>query len=407
MTDTTSHRTGRAAGAVPLRHNREFRLLWIGQALSDFGSAMTGLALPLVLVAAGYAPSAAGLIGTVVLVVGLVVRVPAGYVADRYEQRRLMLASDVARLVAAAAVAVVLFAGSLPLSLAVGTVIVSGVALEVFRPSQNKVVRRVVPVDQLGQAVSLNQARMYASSIAAPAAAGFLLAVSPGVPFAVDAVTFGLSALCVAMLSRSPANATATARERFLPQVVAGWRYLVRNRFLRTSSVFFALLNFIFSALSYALILGVADRPAAVGVAMSSAAVAGLAGSLIVPYATRRLSLRVLLAAGPAISAALLVVAWSGGGTIPFVAAFSAMCLLTPVIGAVLVTIMAKVVPEEIYGRVTAAGGFVAQILQPLGPLAAGLLLTQMTFGAIAGLFAIALGALAVLAVMLPTPAEV
>ncbi|MEV4318200.1 MFS transporter [Actinocrispum sp. NPDC049592] len=394
--------TQTAEQTVPLRRNREFRLLWIGQALSDFGSAMTGLALPLVLFAAGYEPSAAGLVGTVVLVVGLVARVPAGYLADRYDQRGLMLACDIARLVAAAVVAFVVAAGSLPLTLAIGTVIVSGVALEVFRPSQNKVVRRIVPVDQLGHAVSVNQARMYASSIAAPAAAGFLLALSPSVPFAVDAVTFGLSALCVAMLSRSPAPAVVAARERFLPQVLAGWRYLVKDRFLRMSSVLFALLNFTFSALSYALILGVASEPAAVGVAMSSAAVAGLVGSLLVPYATRWLSLRVLLAAGPVISSALLVVAWSGGGVIPFVAAFSAMCLLTPVIGAVIMTMMAKVVPEEIYGRVTAAGGFVAQILQPLGPLAAGLLLTQLTFGATAGVFAIALGALAVLAATLP-----
>ncbi|WP_163569738.1 MFS transporter [Fodinicola feengrottensis] len=95
---------GRVATTVPLRrNNRQFRLLWIGQALSDFGSSMTSLAVPLALLAAGYSPSAAGIIGTAMLIVGLAVRVPAGYLADRWDQRRLMLGCDLARLVAVAA----------------------------------------------------------------------------------------------------------------------------------------------------------------------------------------------------------------------------------------------------------------------------------------------------------------
>jgi MFS family permease len=398
---------GEAVAETPLRRNREFRLLWIGQALSDFGSAMAGLALPLVLLAAGYGPAEAGLIGTVILVVGLAVRVPSGYLADRHDPRTLMLWCDLARLAVAAVATVWLLAGRLPLWVALVVVIVSSVALEAFRPSQNKVVRRVVPADQLSHAVSLNQARMYGSSIAAPAVAGVLLAVAPWLPFAADAVTFGISALCVAMLSRSAAPVAAPVREKFWPQVTAGWRYVVRDRFLRMSSVYFAVLNVLFSALSYALILGAATQPggaAAVGVAMSSAAVAGLVGSLLVPHVARRLSLHAVLMAGPVLSAALLVLAWSGGGTIPFVAAFSALCLLTPLIGAVLATIMAKAVPEEIYGRVTAASGFAAQLLQPFGPWVAGLVLAHLTFGATAGLFALCFGALAVLALLVPTP---
>ncbi|CAM3514245.1 MFS transporter [Kibdelosporangium persicum] len=392
---------------TPLRRNREFRLLWVGQALSDFGSEMTALAVPLTLLAAGYAPATAGLLGTVVLVVGLVIRVPSGYLADRYDQRTLMLVCDLARLVAVAIVAVLAFVGPLPLWSAFALVIVSGVALEVFRPSQSKVVRRVVPVDQLSQAVSLNQARTYAATIVAPAAAGLLLSVAAWAPFAVDAVTFAISASCVALLARSPSSGQPAVRERFLRQVAAGWRYLVRDRFLRWSSLFFALLNVTFSALTFALILGTAGQPggaAAVGVALSTAAVAGLAGSLIAPTAAKRLSLRTVLAAGPVIAAALLVVAWSGGGTIPFVAAFSTLCLFAPVTGAVLATILAKAVPEEIYGRVTAASSFTAQVLQPLGPLAAGILLTEASFGMTAGLFAITLSALAALAVLLPAP---
>ncbi|GAA1664184.1 MFS transporter [Fodinicola feengrottensis] len=402
---------GRVATTVPLRRNRQFRLLWIGQALSDFGSSMTSLAVPLALLAAGYSPSAAGIIGTAMLIVGLAVRVPAGYLADRWDQRRLMLGCDLARLVAVAAVAFCVFVWGLPLLVALGLVVVSITAQEIFQPSQSKIVRRAVPGEQLGTAVSLNQARAYGASIAAPAVAGPLMALWPWAPFTVDAFTFGVSALCVAMLARNRlvARTAEVRRERFLPQIAAGWRYLVKDRFLRWSSGYFALANVIFSAFGYALILGTARQAggaAAAGVAVSFAGIAGLTGSLIAPYAKRRLPLSVVLAAGPTMSAVLLAIAWAGGGVIPFVAAFSALCLLTPVIGAVLATIMAKVVPEDIYGRVTASSSFLAQILQPCGPLAAGILLSQLSFGTTAGLFALAQGALAVLAFTIPTPAE-
>jgi len=400
-----------APPAPALRHNREFRLLWIGQALSDFGSSMTFLVMPLVLLAAGYSPATAAVIGTAWMAVGLLVRLPAGWISDRLDQRTLMLGCDLLRLVSMGAVALVVLARPLPLPLALGSVLLSAAALEVFRPAQGRAIRTIVPRTQLGAAMSLNQARAYGADITAPAAAGLLLAWQPAVPFAVDALTFGLSALCIAgaVRRREPAPVVAKAeREPLRRQLTAGWRYLLGNRFLRWSALYFTGLNVTFAALSYGLVLGAGREPGgavAVGAAMSAAAVAGLLGSLITPYAQKRLPVRVILAAGPAVSTLLLVAAWLTGSTLALAASFSAMCLLTPLIGATIGTIMATTVPEEIYGRVTTSSSFVAQLLQPLGPLAAGLLLAGFSLSATAAVFAVTLGALAALALALPAPA--
>ncbi|WP_327399505.1 hypothetical protein OG194_04450 [Streptomyces sp. NBC_01288] len=112
------------------------------------------------------------------------------------------------------------------------------------------------------------------------------------------------------------------------------------------------------------------------------------------------------LAAAPALGAALLALAWAGGGTVAFVAGFCALCLLTPVTAATFATIMAVAVPEEIYGRVTTTGGLLAQLLQPLGPLAAGLLLARLSLPSTAGVLAVALALLAGVPLALPAPTQ-
>jgi hypothetical protein len=277
----------------------------------------------------------------------------------------------------------------------------------VFRPAQSKVVRRVVPTPQLATAVSLNQARAYSADIIAPAAAGLLFALHPGTPFAVDAATFAASALCVVALTRMSKQDKATDRRPFLSEVTAGCRHVFHDRFLGRSSVYFALLNLTFTALTYTIILGVGSRQdgaVVVGAAMSSAAVAGLAGSLIAPWAKRRLSLRIVLTAGPVAALLLLLLAWTTASTIALAAAFSALCLLTPVTGAVVVTIITETVPDEILGRVTTATSFVAELLQPLGPLAAGLLLAYFSAAETAAALAVMFGLLAAIAVTLPAP---
>ena len=407
-----------------LRHNRQFRLLWMGQTLSSFGSSMSGVALPLVLLTSGHAVTAVAAVGTAVAAAGLAARIPAGFVSDRYDERRLLIGCDLVQLAAIGAVAVSAVLGPLPLWLAFGAVVVAAVAEEVFKPSQYRLIRRVVSTEQIPSAISLNQARAYGAQIAGPAAAGLLIALRPALPFALDALTFLVSALCIAgavPASRSASAGRATAREArpapaagrqrpepgFWHRFTVGWRHLAADPFLRRSTLYFCGLTLVFTAFGSALILGVGrERGGAqlVGWAVSTAALAGLLGSLAAPTLQRRLPTRVVVAAGPAAATVLLLVAWLTRDTLAFVAGFSAMCLLVPVINATVASVMATSVPEEIYGRVATANDFTVQLLQPLGPLAAGLLVSR-SMPVTAVVLAVGLGALAVLAVTLPTPA--
>jgi len=79
----------------PLRRNRNFQLLWVGQSPSALGPNVSDLAYPLLVLTRS--PLRAGLVGTFYLVAQMAFRLPAGAIADRVNRGTLMLVSDLVR----------------------------------------------------------------------------------------------------------------------------------------------------------------------------------------------------------------------------------------------------------------------------------------------------------------------
>ncbi len=97
--------------ADSLWRNRDFVLLWSGQAVSTLGTRFSGLALPLLVLAVTYSPAQAGLIGALSFLPYLVFGLPAGALVDRWDRKRTMALCDLARCIAF---------GSVPLAVALG-----------------------------------------------------------------------------------------------------------------------------------------------------------------------------------------------------------------------------------------------------------------------------------------------
>jgi MFS family permease len=86
--------------ARPLSRNRDFNLIWIGQAASTLGSRITALALPLLVLAIGGSAADVGLVSFAATAPYLLLQIPAGAIVDRHDRRRLMIACDTIRLLA-------------------------------------------------------------------------------------------------------------------------------------------------------------------------------------------------------------------------------------------------------------------------------------------------------------------
>jgi MFS family permease len=91
---------------TPLRRNRDFMLLWVGQAVSLLGSRITSIAIPLLVYATTGSPAAVGIVAFFGTLPYILVQLPAGALVDRIDRKRLMVGCDVVRAIALSSVPV-------------------------------------------------------------------------------------------------------------------------------------------------------------------------------------------------------------------------------------------------------------------------------------------------------------
>jgi MFS family permease len=187
----------RPSSAVPLRRNSGFRMLWIGQVLSDTGTNAALIAYPLLILALTHSAVRAGVVGTVRLVVQLVLGLPGGALSDRFDRRLTMIACDSVRaaVLGLLVALVLLHVVTWPVVLAVS--VVDGAANVLFDPSATAALPAIVADEQLEQAWAAAEARSYGASLAGPALGGFLFGLGSAVPFLSDAVSYIVSAATV------------------------------------------------------------------------------------------------------------------------------------------------------------------------------------------------------------------
>ena len=96
---------------VPLRRNRDFVLLQIGQALSTIGSEASGVAYTLLVLALTHSPAKAGLVGFARIVPYALFALPAGVAVDRFNRKQLMILSDLVRVCAVGTLGILVASG--------------------------------------------------------------------------------------------------------------------------------------------------------------------------------------------------------------------------------------------------------------------------------------------------------
>ena len=192
---------------APLR-GRDFRLLWLGMAVSLVGDGIFLVAMAWEAYSLWNAPAALSLIGVAMTIPMIACLLPAGVLSDRLDRRHLMLASDLGRAVVLAALAALTLTGRLTYWELVVVVAVYSVGTAFFTPAFEAIVPDIVPASDLPAANSLDQfVRPIALRLAGPAAGGAIVAaLGAGTAFGVDCVSFLVSAAAVFAL-RPPAHA--------------------------------------------------------------------------------------------------------------------------------------------------------------------------------------------------------
>jgi MFS family permease len=204
-------------------HEREFGLLYAGQAVSLLGDALVPVALAFAVLDLTGSPADLGYVFAAQILPLVVFLLAGGVWADRLPRQLVMLGSDVVRGVAQAVVAFLLLTGRAELWELIALAAVYGTAEAFFRPAATGLVPLTVSAPRLQQANALLAMTMNGTNVLGPVIAGALVAVAnPGVALAFDAGTFAVSAAFLLQL-RPAAVERTEERQSFLHELAAGW----------------------------------------------------------------------------------------------------------------------------------------------------------------------------------------
>ncbi|TCO62284.1 MFS transporter [Actinocrispum wychmicini] len=383
-----------ASTLTPLRRP-DFRRFWLGSGLSTFGSQLTELALPLLILDQTHSPVLAGVVGTARMITYMIVQLPAGVVADRLDRRALLLFGEVFRGSIVVVIGVALVLGAplpiVPLAL----LMVAGTVMSaVADPTRQAAMRHLVGVDEMPSALALNTMSSQTMTLIVPLLGGVCYQAWPALPFLVDAASYAVSFVVLSFVTVSLGTGTRERRS-ILADVGVGLRFVWTSRFLPLYLVWSALGNFVTAGVIFVLVITVQPSGGStLGLVMSVVALGGLAGAALAPRTAK------------------LPTAWvvSGGIGLRLLAACAMAVHPTPVVLAVGTTLIIllgpsilipygahvyTVVPDHLTARVQSAMVLVGGSLYPFAALATGLLMeltsTPVTLLTLAALFAVLL----------------
>jgi MFS family permease len=361
---------------LPLRRNRDFLLYQAGGLLSTFGSGISGIAYPLLTLAVTGSAAKTGYVGAVEFAPLVLLSAPAGVAADRFDRRRLMIASDAVGATALAVLAAAALTGHARFWLIALAAFVDMTAGVLYRSGSSGAIKAVVPQPQLADASSVTMARMSVVRLAAPPAGGALFGLSRGLPFVADALSYAFStASLLLMRTRFQEERESGARTPFRE----GLAYFWSIPFLRDTIGMVTASNLAAAGAPIAVII-LAHRhglsSAAIGGFVALQGVTLLIGSLVSPLLRRRFPMRAIL-----LSEFWMALVYTAFLVFPNVyvlaVAVSLHAFWFPNTDSAIQAYSYALIPDRLLGRAMAASNTLRAASAPLGPLAAGLLLSH------------------------------
>lgn len=370
---------------VPLRRNREFRLVWLADTVSSLGNGVSQLAYPLLMLAITGSPLAAGALSATRALPYVVLGLPAGALVDRWNRRHVMIVCDLVRAVNMVTIPAALIWRALNPAQLYVTSFVGGTAYVFFSAAQGACLPHVVPERQLTRAVSAQETAESVTGVVASPIGGALLQLLRGLPFLLDAISFLVSAawfIAVRNDFRDPpgqdSRENPAPRQPWRRELAAGVEWMWRNKTLRMIGITAAGLQLAISGVSLVAIViarGGGASSATIGITFSGIGIGGAVGATVAPKITNKLGT----------GGTILLVLWMHAtvwGLLAFTThllviavALSLFTLTMPWFGIAAYSYLLRVTPDHLRGRVGTAFNLLLWIATPLSGAIVGYLL--------------------------------
>lgn len=366
-----------------LWRNRDYMLLWSGQAVSRVGTRVSALALPLLVLGLTHAPAQAGLVGALESAPSLILSLPAGALVDRWDRKRTMILCDSGRALAMATIPLALWLGRLALPQLYVVALVEGTLSVFFGIALRACLPRVVPPTQLTAAAAQQEALFPIGDLLGPPIGGALYgAVARATPFALDALSYFASVgALLAIKTPFQSERTIAAPHGLRREIGEGMHWLWRQPTIRFLAFLSSGCFFVDAGGPLAVLVLARDRgasPGRIGLLFAVSAVGGLIGFAVIGVAQRRFRFARLLVA----IIWLFALVWPLAAIAPNLAVLAVITAAGYLFFSIFTSIEAGyrlgLIPDALQGRVNSAFQLIALSSYPFGVAVTGLLLQHI-----------------------------
>jgi MFS family permease len=367
-----------------LWRHADFLKLWSAQTVSQFGSAVSQVALPLVAVLSLHASAfQVAALSTVEFLPFLLFTLPAGVWVDRLPRRPILVLADAGRALALGSIPLVAALGHLTLTQLYVAGFVTGTLTVFFDVSYQSYLPSLVAREQLIDGNAKLEVSRSAAQIGGPGLGGLLVHAFTA-PYAVlaDALSYVWSSLFVFWIHRTEVVPERTADSpSLIRELIDGVRYLLGHRYWRWISLSTATFNF-FNNVAFAILIVYLVRrldmsALTIGITFSLASAGALVAAFLAGRIGTRLGIGHTILLGTMIDAVPLVLVPLAPKSlaIPFVAvAFAVVEFGVVLYNVSVISLTQALTPERLLGRVNASRRFIVWGTIPLGSLISGVL---------------------------------
>ncbi|MGF6880722.1 MFS family permease [Nocardia sp. GP40] len=375
--------------APRIMKNRDFLLLWSGNAATHIGLKGVMLAYPLLALVLTNSPVSASLVTFALQLPGLIFQVPSGVVADYWDRRRVLLICQRAGLTATvlATIAATVQPPGLTYLLAVAA-FAEGTAYVFFNTSELGLIRDIVPEPDRAAAFAFLEAEEPIANMGGRVFGAAVFGIARSLPFLANAASYLYCLWTLAKIrQQAPAKPETKARRPAQiwgwDNVLAGVRELWADPFVRGSTLVGGMANGIWQIVILMITLKVTDGGYStwvIGAVLSTTGLGGLLGATRAPRIAERYSPKIVLVAG--VWAWLAVCAAMAATSNPLLLGicFSGVGGAGTILGVSLTLHRTRVFPDDHVGRIFGATKFISHGGTAIGALLAGGLLKS--FGA-------------------------
>lgn len=396
---------------MPIASNRApIYALLLASAISNVGNVLTMIALPWFVLETTGSAAMTGLVGFFVALPNFLAGVFGGTLVDRLGYKRVSIVADLVSgfgvmMVPLLYITTGIAFWQLLVFVFIGALLdIPGItARRAMLPELTK--QGGLRLEQVNSAFESVQ---YLALLLGPPIAGILIGwLGAENVLWLDAATFAVSALLVAVAVPAPVQAARAAGGRYLDELKAGLRFLRVDRLLFSMAVSVGLSNFLtastFSVIFPVFVKEEFGHASVLGILAAGFGVGGLAGAIVYGMYGHRLPRRAMWIA-TFMAAPLELLALLLTSSLPILlAVLVATAIVSGPINAMMVTVRHERIPQEMRGRVFSTFSAITAVATPLGILLAGYAIE--TLGLNATLLTIALAELALAFAMVVTPA--